>query len=319
MISSKKSLTVAQRDALGDAFPIIGLEYPNLVVLSPDVSKSTRALRFKDQFPERFVVTGISEQNTLGMAAGFATSGFIPLVAGYAMFVGGKAWEPIRNSIAYPNLNVKIVATHAGLNVGPDGVTHQATEDIALMRAIPNMTVLAPTDATQVLPVLRAALDHYGPVYIRLERAPMALYPQLAKPFTIGSSNTLRAGQDVAIMAVGSMVAAALQAATMLERNAVQARVISMASIKPLDEETIIKAASETGAIVTAEDHNVFGGLAGAVSELLVRRHPVPMESVAVQDTFAESGPVDQLRQKYQLMPADIVKATMLAVDRKRA
>ena len=308
---------VTHRDALGEAFPILGREYPDLVVLSPDVSPSTRANRFKAAFPERFVSTGISEQNTLGMAAGFSTSGWIPLVAGYAMFVGGKAWEPIRNSIGYPHLNVKIVATHAGINVGPDGVTHQATEDIAIMRAIPGMTVLAPTDANQVLPVLRAAIEMNGPVYVRLERAPIPLLTDANAPYQIGQSLTLRTGRDATIFAVGSMVAAALNAAQALAADGIETGVISMVSIKPIDVEAIVQAADKTGAVVAAEDHNRHGGLSGAVAEVLAQHCPIPMEQVTVQDVYAESGSAEQLRAKYQLTSNDIANAVRVAIDRR--
>ncbi len=204
---------VAPRDALGDVFRRLGEEYPNLFVITPDVPGSTRAVRFQKAYPDRFLNSGISEQNTLGMASGLSKEGWIPLVVGFAMFVGCKPWEQIRNSIAYPHLNVKIVATHGGINVGPDGVTAQAIEDIALMRAIPGMTVLAPTDGNQILPVLRAALNMDGPVYIRLERAPIPLLTQADAPFAIGDSLTMREGQDATIIAIGGRVAAAVQAA----------------------------------------------------------------------------------------------------------
>ena len=306
-----------QRAALGDALVHLGQEYPNLVVLSPDVSLSTKAVKFKAAYPDRFVCTGIAEQNTLGMAAGLSTTGWIPVVAGYAMFVGGKAWEPIRNSIAYSKFNVKIVATHAGINVGPDGVTHQAIEDIALMRAIPGMTVLAPTDACQVEPALRAALELDGPVYIRLERAAIPALTDPKTRFEIGSSLTLRSGNEAAIIALGGMAAQALESAAMLSAEGIEVRVVSMISIKPLDESVVVAAARQTGAIVTAEDHNRFGGLGSAVAETLVRCAPVPMEQVAVPDTFAESGPNQALYEKYNLTAADITQAVRRAIARR--
>jgi transketolase len=308
---------VEQRIALGDALVRLGAEYPDLVVLSPDVSLSTRAIKFKAAFPDRFVCTGISEQNTLGMAAGLAAMGWLPVVAGYAMFVAGKAWEPMRNSVAYSNLNVKIVATHAGINVGPDGVTHQAIEDIALMRAIPGMVVLAPTDANQVEPALRAALDRPGPVYVRLERAPI---PPITEPdavFTIGQSLTLRQGHDATVIAIGGMAAAALQSARVLADEGIQLRVISMVSLKPLDEDAILHAAQETGALVVAEDHNRHGGLGSAVAETLVRLAPAPMEQVAIADVFAESSTTEALRARYHLTADDIVGAVRRAMARR--
>lgn len=308
---------VAQRDALGDALVRLGKEYPNLVVLSPDVSPSTRTIKFKAAYPDRFVCTGIAEQNTLSIAAGLSTTGWLPLVAGYAIFVGGKAWEPMRNSIAYPGLNVKIVATHAGINVGPDGVTHQAIEDIALMRAVPGMTVLAPTDAPQVEPALRAALEHHGPVYVRLERVPIPALTDPDAPFAIGDSLTLHKGNDATVFAIGSMVAAALEAAEALAAAGIGVRVVSMVSLKPLDEATVVRAARETGAIVVAEDHNRHGGLGGAVAETLARLAPVPMEQVAVPDVFAESGLAEALRAKYHLTAEDIAHAVRRAIVRR--
>jgi transketolase len=302
---------------LGEVLVRLGEEYPNLVVLSPDVSLSTKAIKFKAAFPERFICTGIAEQNTLGMAAGLSTTGWTPVVAGYAMFVGGKAWEPVRNSIAYSGCNVKIVATHGGINVGPDGVTHQAIEDIALMRSIPRMTVLAPADAQQVEPALRAALEIQGPVYIRLERAAIPVLTGPGTPFAIGSSLLLREGNDAAVIAVGGMAALALESADRLSAEGVEVRVISMVSIKPLDEAAIVAAALETGAIVTAEDHNRFGGLGSAVAETLVRRAPVPVEMVAVPDTFAESGPSGELYEKYHLTAKDITQAVRRVVARR--
>lgn len=306
-----------QRVALGDALVALGRDYPNLVVLSPDVSPSTRATQFRAAYPERFICTGIAEQNTLGMAAGLAATGWLPLVAGYAMFVGGKAWEVLRNSIAYSGLNVKIVATHAGINVGPDGVTHQAIEDIALMRAIPGMVVLAPTDAEQVEPALRAALEWRGPVYVRLERAAIPPLTPPGAPVHIGASFTLRQGEAATVFAIGSMAAAALEAADALAGQGISVRVVSVVSIKPLDEAAVVRAAQETGAIVVAEDHNRHGGLGGAIAEALARLAPTPIEQVAVPDVFAESGKPDDLRRRYHLTAADIVQAVRTVLARR--
>lgn len=317
MKTAEPRAPVEQRIALGDALVRLGSEFPDLVVLSPDVSPSTRATKFRAAHPDRFICSGIAEQNTLGMAAGLATCGWRPVVAGYAMFVAGKAWEPLRNSVAYSGLDVKIVATHAGINVGPDGVTHQAIEDIALMRAVPGMVVLAPTDANQVEPALRAALGVDGPVYIRLERAAIPLLTAADAPFAIGDALTLRQGHDVAIIAIGSMVAAAMQSAETLAAEGIQARVISLVSLKPLTEAVVLAAARETGAIVTAEDHNRHGGLGSAVAEALVQAEPAPVEMVALADTFAESGAVDALRVRYHLTAADITAAARRAIARR--
>ncbi|UCF98981.1 MAG: transketolase family protein [Spirochaetaceae bacterium] len=305
----EKTTTIDQRQALGEAFPILGREYPDLLVLSPDTSRSTGAAKFREAFPRRFLCTGVSEMNTLCMAAGLALEGWRPLVAGFAMFVGGKAWEPLRNSIAYPRLKVIIVATHGGINVGPDGVTHQMVEDIALMRAIPGMTVLAPTDANQVLPVLRAALDHDGPVYVRLERHPMPLATDPEERYVIGKSRSMRQGNDLTLIGEGSMVFTALEAALLLAEQGIEAEVISAVSIKPLDEEAVLAAAERTGAIVAVEDHNRYGGLGSAVAEVLSLHRPCPIEQVALQDTYAESGEAEQLRVKYHLAVQDVVDA----------
>ena len=312
-----KTVERDQRTALGEAFPILGKEFPDLIVLSPDTSRSTGAAKFRDAFPERFLCTGVSEMNTLALAAGLALEGWRPLVAGFAMFVGGKAWEPMRNSIAYPRLHVTIVASHAGINVGPDGVTHQAIEDMALMRAVPGMTVLAPTDANQVLPVVRAALKHDGPVYVRLERSGMPVITA-GEDFTIGESLLLRDGTDAAVIAEGGMVSAALAAAKTLEDSGVKVRVISMVSIKPIDSRAIVTAAQETGAIVTAEDHNRHGGLGSAVAEVLSLQSPAPLEQIALADTFAESGEAEELREKYGLAAKDIAAAVLRCTARKK-
>jgi transketolase len=308
-----------QRTALGEAFPILGQEFSDLIVLSPDTSRSTGAAKFRDTFPDRFLCTGVSEMNTLGMAAGLCLEGWRPLVAGFAMFVGGKAWEPMRNSIAYPHLRVTIIASHAGINVGPDGVTHQCIEDIAFMRAVPGMTVLAPTDANQVLPVVRAALRHDGPVYVRLERAGMAAITQPGTDYRIGESLTLQEGDDAAIIAEGGMVAVSLEAVRVLQKEGLRVRVISMVSIKPIDSKAIVSASRETGAIVTAEDHNRHGGLGSAVAEVLSLHAPAPLEQVALADTFAESGETDELREKYGLAPRDVVEAVHRCINRKKA
>ena len=308
-----------QRTALGEAFPVLGQEFPDLVVLSPDTSRSTGAAKFRDAFPDRFLCTGVSEMNTLALAAGLALEGWRPLVAGFAMFVGGKAWEPMRNAIAYPRLHVTIVASHAGINVGPDGVTHQCIEDIALMRAVPGMTVLAPTDSNQVLPVVRAALRHDGPVYVRLERSGMPVVTEPGAEYRIGQGLVLREGADATIIAEGGMVSASLEAAAELEKSSrLRVRVISMVSLKPIDSKAIVAASKETGALVAVEDANRHGGLGSAVAEVLALSAPAPLEQVAMADTFAESGESDELREKYGLASRDVVAAVRRCVERKR-
>jgi transketolase len=311
------SHAVAPRDALGEAFLPLGREFPNLFVLTPDVPGSTRAVKFQKAYPDRFLNSGVSEMNTIGMASGLSKEGWLPMVVGFAMFVGCKPWEQIRNSVAYPHLNVKIVATHGGINVGPDGVTAQAIEDIALMRVIPGMTVLAPTDGNQVLPVLRAALKMNGPVYIRLERAPIPLLTDPQRPFVIGESLTMREGRDATVIAIGGRVAAALQAAEQLALEHLSVRVISMVSIKPLDTAAVLRAARETGAIVVAEDHNRFGGVGSAVAEILAEHRLGPLEQVALADTFAESGETEELYVKYHLTSDDIAAAVRKVIARR--
>ncbi len=299
--------TKPQRNVLGEALICLGNENEKLVVLSPDVGKSTRVLNFKSKYPDRYFCTGISEQNTIGLASGLASMGWSPIVTGYAMFICGKPWEQIRNSVCYPNLNVKIVAIHGGINVGQDGVTHQSIEDIALMRAIPGLTVLAPCDANEVLPLLRLALSKEGPVYIRLEREPLPIISQSKNSYKIGGSSRLRDGKDITIISIGGMVWKALEAAEILAGEGIQAAVINMYSLKPIDREAIIKAASETKCIITAEDHNRIGGLGSAVAEIIVQSKMVPMEIIAVDDTFAECGNAKDLFEKYHLTVDDIV------------
>jgi transketolase len=315
--SIERSRMVGPREALGEAFEPLGREYPNLFVITPDVPGSTRAVNFQRVYPDRFLNSGVSEQNTMGIAAGLSHEGFIPMIVGFAMFAACKAWEPLRNSVAYPGANVKIVATHGGINVGPDGVTAQAIEDIALMRAIPGMTVLIPTDGNQILPVLRAALDMHGPVYVRLERAAMPLLTDPEAAFTIGDSLTLRGGDDAGVIAIGGMVGLALDAADQLAADGLNVRVISMVSVKPLDQETVLRAARETGTLVVAEDHNCYGGLGSAVAEVLAAHALGPMAQVAVRDVFGESGETGELRAKYHLTSVDIADAVRRVIQHR--
>ena len=299
----------SHREVLGKNLVEMGGEESSMLVLSPDVGSSTKALDFSKAFPNRYICTGISEQNTIGMAAGLAYMGWKPVVTGYAMFIVGKTWEPLRNSVCYPHLDVKIIATHGGINVGEDGVTHQAIEDIAITRVIPGMTVLSPCDADEILPLLKLAFRIKGPVYIRLERQSLPLLTNGREAREIGGSLIMREGKDAAIMAVGGMVSRALSAAETLADEGIQTRVLNMYSLKPIDESAIRKAADETSCIVTAEDHNCLGGLGSAVAEVLVRGKTVPMDMVGVRDTFAESGSVKSLYEKYHLTSSDIVAA----------
>lgn len=309
---------VATRDAYGKALVKLGEQMPQVVVLDADLSKSTKTHDFKKVFPERFFNVGIAEQNLLGIAAGMAASGKIPFASSFAVFATGRAFEQIRNSIAYTGLNVKIAATHAGLTVGEDGASHQAIVDMALMRVLPNMTVLVPADGTETEKAVLAAAKHEGPVYLRLGRAPVPTLFGDDYEFQIGKAVVLREGKDVSLLACGIMVNEALKAAEELAREGVSARVLNVSTLKPIDRDTIIKAASETGALVTAEEHNIIGGLGSAVAEVIAEHAPAPLERVGVRDTFGESGKPEELLEKYGLTAKDIKAAALKVIKRKK-
>lgn len=303
------SESIATRDAYGKTLVSLGKENENIVVLDADLSKSTKTALFGEAFPERFFNMGIAEQNLIGTAAGLAASGKIPFASTFAMFASGRAFEPIRNSVAYPRLNVKIAATHAGLTVGEDGASHQCIEDIALMRAVPNMTVICPADGVETEAAVRAAAMHKGPVYIRLGRSKVpAVFDKEKYIFEWGKGVTVREGKDAAIVATGIMVPVAMEAASELERRGINVRVIDIHTIKPIDRELIIEAARETGAIVTAEEHSIIGGLGSAVAEVLSENIPVPMKRIGVKDAFGESGTAEDLLEKYGLTAKNIVE-----------
>ncbi|WP_425058458.1 Apulose-4-phosphate transketolase subunit B [Sporomusa carbonis] len=308
---------LATREAYGLALKDLGGRNKNVVVLDADLSKSTKTNVFAKAFPDRFFNVGIAEQNLMGVAAGLAAAGKIPFVSTFAMFATGRAFEQIRNSICYPKLNVKIAATHAGLTVGEDGASHQSVEDIAIMRALPNMTVIVPADATETRQAIDFAAEHKGPVYIRLGRAAVPNVFGEAYEFGIGKAVPLIDGTDVTIIACGVMVAPARHAAEHLVAEGISARVLNMASIKPVDTGAIIAAARETGAVVTCEEHTVIGGLGSAVAEVLAEYAPAPLERVGVMDTFGESGTPDALLKKYNLTEEAIVAAAKKAVSRK--
>lgn len=309
---------VATREAYGVALKKLGAENKNIVVLDADLSKSTKTAEFAKVFPERFFNMGIAEQNMMGTAAGFAAAGKIPFASTFAIFATGRAFEQIRNSIAYPKLNVKIAASHAGLSVGEDGGSHQSIEDIAIMRALPNMTVIVPADGVETEAVIKAAVAYDGPVYIRLGRLVVPeIFNAETYQFQIGQAIQIKDGHDVTIIACGLMVAEALTAADILAEKGIKARVLNMPTIKPIDSEAIITAAKETGAIVTAEEHSIIGGLGSAVAEVLVENTPVPMTRVGVRDTFGESGTPSDLLEKYGLKAADIVLAATQVIKRK--
>lgn len=310
---------IATRDAYGKALVKLGAQNPQVVVLDADLSKSTKTADFKKQYPERFFNMGIAEQNLLGTAAGLAAAGKIPFASTFAVFATGRAFEQIRNSIAYTKLNVKIAATHAGLTVGEDGASHQAIADVAVMRALPNMTVIVPADGIEAEKAVFAAAEKDGPVYIRMGRSGVPVLFSEEYVFTIGKAAVMKAGSDVTVIAYGIMVADAINVAKELEREGISVRVVNMATIKPIDKEAVISAALETGAIVTAEEHTIIGGLGSAVAEVLVENVPVPLERVGVKDTFGESGKPQELLEKYGLTPKDIKAAIYKVLERKNA
>ncbi|WP_346964333.1 transketolase family protein [Clostridium paraputrificum] len=302
------SKKIATREAYGKALAALANTNENVVVLDADLSKSTKTADFKAVAPERFFNMGIAEGNMMGVAAGLSTCGKVPFVSTFAMFAAGRAFEQIRNSICYPKLNVKVCATHAGLTVGEDGASHQAIEDISLMRSVPNMVVINPADDIETEAAIKAVAEMEGPCYVRLGRMAVSrVNDETNYNFVIGKGITLAEGNDVAIIATGIMVEAALEAKEELAKEGINTRVINIHTIKPIDEELIIKAAKETGVIVTAEEHSVIGGLGSAVAEVVSENCPVPVLRVGVKDIFGESGKPNELLEKYGLTTSDIV------------
>lgn len=300
---------MATRQAYGKVLVELGAENPNLVVMDADLSKSTMTAEFGKTYPERFFNMGIAEQNLYGAAAGLALSGKVVCASTFAMFAAGRAFEIIRNSIGYTKANVKICATHAGITVGEDGASHQTFEDIALMRTIPGMTVINPSDGVSARKLLKQAVEMYGPCYVRLGRASVPVFYNDNAEITLGKANTVRDGKDITVIATGIMVNEAFIAAQQLESEGIDVRVIDIHTIKPIDEEAIIRAAQETKAIVTAEEHSVIGGLGSAVADVVVKNAPVKMAMVGQKDTYGESGKPDQLKEKYGMTAEDIVAA----------
>ena len=293
---------IATRESYGNALAELGAKYDNLVVLDADLAAATKTGIFKKAFPERHIDCGIAECNMVGIAAGLAATGKIPFVSSFAMFAAGRAFEQVRNSVGYPKLNVKIGATHAGISVGEDGATHQCNEDLALMRTIPGMVVLNPSDDVEAKAAVAAAIEHEGPVYIRFGRlATPVINDTPDYKFEIGKGVTLREGKDVTIIATGLCVAESLAAAEKLAADGIDAKVINIHTIKPLDEELVIAAAKETGKVVTVEEHSVIGGLGSAVCDCLSENAPTPVLKIGVNDVFGESGPAVKLIAKYGL------------------
>jgi transketolase len=317
-MSEKKYEMIPTRDGFGKALVELGRQDKRVVVLSADLTDSTRASWFKKEFPDRFFGLGVAEQDMFGTAAGFALKGKIPYACTFGVFASGRAWDQIRVSVAYMNLNVKIIGTHGGISVGGDGATHQAIEEIALMRILPNMTVFVPADALEAKKATLESAKIKGPVYIRLGRSPVHVVTKEDAVFRAGKADVLRDGTDITIIACGQMVYEAIVASEMLEKEGVKARVVNLHTPKPLDKETILKAAKETGGIVTAEEHTILGGLGSAVSEVVSQNHPVPVKMIGIQDRFGVSGEPDELFEYFGLKAKNIVKAAKEVLEMKK-
>ena len=293
---------IATRESYGNALVELGAEHDNLIVLDADLAAATKTGVFKKAYPDRHIDCGIAECNMMGIAAGLSTTGIVPFASTFAMFAAGRAFEQVRNSIGYPHLNVKIGATHAGISVGEDGATHQCNEDIALMRTIPGMVILNPADNVEAKACVKAAYEYNGPVYLRFGRlAVPVINDRPDYKFELGKGVVLREGKDVTIVATGLCVSSALEAAEKLAADGIDAKIINIHTIKPLDEELIVAAAKETGKVVTVEEHSVIGGLGSAVCDALAEKCPVPVKKIGVQDVFGESGPAAALLAKYKL------------------
>jgi len=309
---------VPTRDGFGHGLVELGRANKDIVVLSADLTESTRANWFKKEFPDRFFCVGVAEQDMIGTAAGFALSGKIPFACTFGVFASGRAWDQVRVSVAYMNANVKIIGTHGGISVGPDGATHQALEEISLMRILPNMTVIVPCDAVEAKKATISAGNHKGPVYIRLGRSGAPVITKEDAPFKIGKADILREGKDVTIFACGQMVYESLVACDSLAAEGIDARLINIHTPKPIDKDCIIKAAKDTGAIVTAEEHTIAGGLGSAISEVLVENCPVPVKFVGVRDKFGLSGESGELFEHFGLKAKNIVQAAKDAIAMKK-
>ena len=308
---------IATREAYGNALAELGEKY-DFVVLDADLAAATKTGTFKKKFPERFFNCGIAEGNMMSVAAGLAAAGKVVFASSFAMFAAGRAYEQIRNSIGYPHLNVKIGATHAGITVGEDGATHQCIEDFALMRAIPGMTVINPADAVEARAAVEAAINFYGPVYMRFGRYAVPVINDKENfTFEIGKGKTMREGKDVTIVATGMLVSMALEAAEILKNEGIDARVINISTIKPIDKNIILEAARTTGAIVTAEEHSIIGGLGSAVSEVVCEGCPVPVVKLGIEDKFGRSGKVPPLMEAYGLTVENLVAKAKAAIAMK--
>jgi len=308
----------ATRDGFGEGLLELGRADKNIVVLSADLTDSTRAAWFKKEFPDRFFGLGVAEQDMIGVAAGLALEGKIPFACTFGVFASGRCWDQIRISVAYMKLNVKIAGTHGGISVGPDGATHQALEEIALMRILPNMTVVVPCDALEAKRATIEAARIKGPVYLRLGRAGVPAITKKDDPFKIGKASILREGKDLTIFACGQMVSEAIAACEILEKEGIKARLVNMHTVKPIDRDAVISAAKETGAIVTAEEHTVMGGFGSAIAEVVIQECPVPLKMIGVNDRFGVSGESEQLFEYFGLKAVNIVKAAREALKMKK-
>ena len=311
------SQEVSIRETYGKTLVELGSENPDIVVLDADLSRSTMTQFFAHKFPDRFFDCGIAEQNMVGIAAGLAASGKIPFASTFAVFAPGRCFDQIRMSIAQPKLNVKLVTTHGGISVGEDGTSHQSIEDLALICSLPGFTVIVPADAIETAQAVRVAAARYGPFYIRLGRPKVPLVCPEDYRFNLGKAVVIRQGKDATIIAIGIMVAPAVEAAENLKQEGIDCCVLNMSTLKPIDEAAIITAANETGAVVTAEEHLEHGGLGSAVAQVVARHYPVPMEFVAIKDTYAKSGKAPELLQRYGLTSKDIEQALRRVIKRK--
>ena len=301
---------IATRDSYGNALVELGKEFDDVLVLDADLAGATKTGTFKKVFPERHINCGIAEANMICVAAGLASAGMVPFASTFAMFAAGRAFEQVRNSVGYPKLNVKICATHGGISVGEDGASHQCCEDYALMRSIPGMVVMSPADDVEARAMIRAAYEHKGPVYIRLGRAAVPVFHEEGAPFQIGKGEVVRDGADIAIIANGLMVFEAMKAGEILAEQGINAMIINMATVKPLDEELVLAAAKKCGKVITCEEHSVIGGLGEAVCSFLSENYPTPVRRIGVNDRFGQSGPAAEVLEHYGLCASNIVKVS---------
>jgi len=307
----------ATREGYGEGLVVLGERNPQVVVLSADLTDSTRASMFKERFPERFFTMGVAEADMIGIAGGMSLVGKIPFCCSLGVFASGRVWDQVRVTVCYSNLNVKIGGSHGGISVGADGATHQSIEEISLMRVLPNMKVIVPCDAIETRKATIRAGEVVGPVYLRFGRPSVPIITTEDTPFILGKAITMREGKDVTIFTCGIMVYEALEAAEELDRRGISARVINLHTVKPIDEEIIFKAARDTGAIVTAEEHQISGGFGSAVSEVVVKEYPVPVEMVGIKDRFGASGSPEELMEDYGLTRFDIIRAVERVLKRK--